>query len=158
DAPGARVRETLTPADHVPETGLVGVAAAVQLAADATDHTVGVVAAASVASPEAREKVTPRVCVCVLVVDGVLVKVMLPVLASETARAAVTLSLQRVVAVKPVLVIHRGAACTELVEVAWPVEYAQPAPAPASTEKVTMPATSASFVERPKRRMLMRAP
>jgi hypothetical protein len=58
DAPGTRVRETVTPAAQLPDDGLLGVAPSVQLAADATYHAVRFVAVASVESPVANEKVT----------------------------------------------------------------------------------------------------
>jgi hypothetical protein len=95
---------TVTPADQVFVVGLVGVAAVVHEAVDATDQTVSEVAAASVALPEARVNVAVMVCDWALVVLVVFVIVMLPVEVSELLLVTDTFSLPRVVVAHPVAV------------------------------------------------------
>ncbi|TPX03923.1 hypothetical protein FJ656_14560 [Schumannella luteola] len=116
------------------------------------------VAPARVVSPDAREKVTLSVWICVLEVTVELVRVMLPVVESEEAPAAVTFSLPSVLAAKPLLVTVRFAAARVVVELAWALQYAHPAPVPASTLKAAMPATREILAPRPIRPILMRPP
>ena len=114
DAPftPASATRAYAPAAQVPEVAPVGVADAVQAAAEATGQTVRVVAAASALLPEARVKLAVRVCVWVLVVLVVLAMVTLPVLLSATPPVAARLSLPRVGLLQPVAVVDRVAAPT----------------------------------------------
>jgi hypothetical protein len=88
-------------------------------AAEATDHTVRVVAPASAVLPDCRVKVAVRVGEEVLVVLVVLVIVTLPVVLSELLPVATTFSLPRVVVAQPVADVLRVAAPTPSVAVAF---------------------------------------
>lgn len=139
--------DTVTPDDQVPVTAF---AAGVEVHGPDCCQTATVVAAARTGSPpEAELNTTFRVCACVLPDVVVFVKVMLVSTGGELSvelPGADTFSLPRVYDPgAPVEESVRVDAVTDRAAVAvCEVQYAQLAPVPPSSAKVTMPAMAAS--------------